>query len=78
MTALVPVWFVALALAFWRRSWLAGFVVINLGALLKTIWSFYFGGTSASAILAPVIVGLVVCNGALLVAYKKVTDLANT
>lgn len=72
MTALIPAWFVALALAFWRRSWLAGFVVINLGALLKTIWSFYFAGTNATAILAPVILGLVVCNVVLLAAHRKV------
>jgi len=31
MTALVPVWFVALTPAFWRRSWLAGVLVINVG-----------------------------------------------
>jgi hypothetical protein len=33
MTSLVRVRFLALACAFWRRSWLAGLLVINVGAL---------------------------------------------
>ena len=71
LTALIPVWFAAVAFAFWRRSWLVGFVVINLGVALKVIWSFYFGGTSAWSIVAPVGLGLIVCNGVLAYAYKR-------
>jgi hypothetical protein len=71
MTALVPAWFLALAWAFWRRSWLAGFVVINVGALLKVIWSFYFGGTSAWSIVPAVGVGALVVNGSMLYAYWR-------
>ncbi|MEQ9569606.1 MAG: hypothetical protein RLN75_05405, partial [Longimicrobiales bacterium] len=67
MTLLVPVWFVLLAWAFWRRSWLVGILVINVGAALKVAWSFYFGGDSAWSIIPPVLVGAVVCNG--LLAY---------
>jgi hypothetical protein len=72
MTALVPVWFIALAWAFWRRSWLAGFLVINVGALLKVIWSFYFGGTSAWSIIPAVSLGALVINGVMLYAYRRV------
>jgi hypothetical protein len=71
LTALIPIWFIALAFAFWRRSWLAGFVVINLGVALKIVWSFHFGGTSAWSTVAPVALGLIVCNGVLLFAYKR-------
>jgi hypothetical protein len=71
MTALVPVWFIALAWAFWRRSWLAGFLVINVGALLKLIWSFYFGGTSAWSIIPAVSLGALVINGVMLYAYRR-------
>jgi hypothetical protein len=60
-----------LAYAFWRRSWLAGLAVINLGAALKVVWSFYFGAASAWSIIAPVGLGLIICNGVLLYAYKK-------
>jgi hypothetical protein len=71
MTLLVPAWFVLLAGAFWRRSWVVGIAVINVGALLKVIWSFYFGGASAWSIIAPVVAGLVVCNGALAYALRR-------
>jgi hypothetical protein len=69
LTALVPVWFTLLAWAFWRRSWLAGFTVLNVGIALKVIWSFYYGGDSAWSIVAPVAVGFVVCNGLLLIVW---------
>ncbi|MEB3323655.1 MAG: hypothetical protein VKI81_12605 [Synechococcaceae cyanobacterium] len=72
MTALVPVWFVALAWAFWQRSWMAGFVVINVGALLKVAWSFFYGGASAVSIIPPVLLGAVVVNGVMAYAYWQV------
>lgn len=78
MTALVPVWFIALAWAFWRRSWLAGFVVINVGALLKVIWSFYFAGVSAWSIIPAVSLGAAVINAAMLYAYWRLRREAGT
>ena len=72
LTALVPLWFFVLAWAFWRRSWLAGFLVINVGALLKVIWSFYFGGASAWSIIPAVGLGAVVINSAMLYAYRVI------
>lgn len=71
MTLMVPVWFVLLAGAFWRRSWLVGIAVINVGAALKVVWSFYFGGDSAWSIIAPVLVGLVLCNGTLVYVMRR-------
>ena len=47
---LVVAFFVALATAFWRRSWLWGLAVINAGTLLKVIWSVASGAASASAL----------------------------
>ena len=73
MTAFIPIWFIALALSFWRRSWLVGLLVINVGMTLKVIWSFYFGGDSAWSIIPPVVLGFVICNGILLCAYHKVS-----
>lgn len=72
MTALVPVWFIALAWTFWRRSWPGGFIVISVGTLLKIMWSFYFAGDSAWSIVPPVALGFVVCTGILLYAYWHV------
>jgi len=71
MALLIPVWFSTLALAFWKRSWVAGFMVLNTGVALKVLWSFYFGGGSAWSIVAPVGLGLVICNGILMAAYYK-------
>jgi hypothetical protein len=71
MTLLVPVWFVLLGAAFWRRSWLAGLGVINVGIVLKVIWSFYFGGDTAWSIIPPVVIGAIVCNGVLVYLMRR-------
>ena len=71
MSALVPAWFIALGAAFWRRSWLAGFLVINVGALLKVAWSFYFGGDTAWSIIPAVGIGALAVNGVMLFAYRR-------
>jgi hypothetical protein len=71
MTLLVPVWFVLLGAAFWRRSWIVGIVVINAGAGLKVVWSFYFGGGTAWSIIPPVVIGAIVCNGVLVYALLR-------
>lgn len=71
MTALVPVWLAVLGLAFWRRSLTGGLVVINAGAALKVIWSFYFGGATAWSIIPAVSAGAVICNGVLLYAFRR-------
>lgn len=72
MTMLVPLWFIALALSFRRRSWVGGFIVISVGTLLKIIWSFSFGGESAWAIVPPVALGFILCAGILLYAFRRV------
>jgi hypothetical protein len=61
-----------LAWSFWRRSWVGGFIVINLGTLLKVIWSCRYGGEKAWAIVPPVAVGFVVCAGILPYAARRV------
>lgn len=71
MTALVPIWFAMLGWAFWRRSWIVGLMVINAGAALKVLWSFYFGGDSAWSIIPPVAIGALICNGVLLWVFRR-------
>ena len=72
MTALVPVWFYVLGWAFWRRSWLAGFLVVNIGSLLKVVWSVYYGGEAAWSIIPPVAIGLLLFNGIGYYWYRRV------
>jgi hypothetical protein len=67
---LVPIWFVALAWAFRRRSWVGGAMVIAAGTLLKMVWSFKVAGESAWAIVPPVTLGTMLCAGVLLLAYR--------
>ena len=68
MALLVIAFFVALATAFWKRSWLWGLAVINAGSLLKVIWSVAFGGAAGWASLAPSLFTLAVTDAAILLA----------
>jgi hypothetical protein len=70
LVLLVVTFFVALAAAFWRRSWLWGLAVINAGTLLKVIWSVAFGGAAGWASLAPSVFTLAVTDAALLLAMR--------
>jgi hypothetical protein len=67
---LVVGFFVALAVAFWKRSWLWGLAVINVGTLLKVIWSVAFGGAAGWASLVPSLFTLAVTDAAILLAGR--------
>ena len=70
LVLLVVTFFVALAVAFWRRSWLWGLAVINAGTLLKVIWSVAFGGAAGWVSLVPSVFTLAVTDAALLLAMR--------
>lgn len=72
LTALVPIWFVALARTVRRRSRLGVATVIGSGTLLKVGWLFRVAGSSAWAIIPPVALGTAVSAGLLLIAYTRV------
>jgi hypothetical protein len=67
---LVIAFFVALAAAFWKRSWLWGLAVINAGTLLKVIWSVALGGATGWASLAPSLFTLAVTDAVILLAAR--------
>ncbi len=70
MSLLVPASLAALAFAFWKRSLFYGLAIVNAIMLIKTTWSFYYGGDSGWALLPPALVGLVICDAVILyVAY---------
>ena len=68
LVLLIVGFFVALAAAFWKRSWLWGLAVLNAGTLLKVIWSVAFGGAAGWASLAPSLFTLAVTDAAILLA----------
>ena len=73
LTTLIPIWFVVLAWAVRRRSWLGVATVISAGTMLKVAWLFREGGSHAWVIVPPVALGTAVCASVLLVAYRRVT-----
>ncbi len=69
---LVPASLAALALAFWRRSWPWGILVVNVIAISKIGWTAAAFETSGFlAHLAPAVAGLFVCNVVLGVLYWR-------
>ncbi len=71
MGAAVPLWFGLLAWAFWRRSWVVGLVLVNLGSLGKIAWSLYYGQESGWVLVPAALLGLLVCNAAILAVYWR-------
>lgn len=67
----VPFSFIALGLAFWKRSLYIGLGVIVLMATGKIIWSIQNAGEAGKSIVIPAIVGLVLCIGLILFGFKK-------
>jgi len=74
MLAWVPVFFFLFGWAFWQRSWIIGIVVIDLGILVKVVWSFYFGGQSGWTIVPVAVAALIVCNAVLFWAYRRTNN----
>jgi hypothetical protein len=71
IAALVPLTLLALALAFWRRSFLWGVAVVNAMALSKIAWTFaFFSREGALYHLVPAALGLAACNLFLLSAWR--------
>jgi hypothetical protein len=70
----VPAFFYFLGLAFWKRSWVWGLVVINLAASAKVAWSVATAGDSGWAVLIPALVGLAICDAAVFLGVKLIRN----
>jgi hypothetical protein len=68
----VPLMFILLGWAFWNRSWIVGVTVINLAAITKCAWSFYYGGETAWSLIPVAIINLLICNLVLFYAYRRI------
>jgi len=68
----IPIAFMALALAFWRRSLLWGLAVINAGILFKIAWTFIISDVAgALSHLPAAVLGLTVCNAVILWVMRR-------
>jgi hypothetical protein len=71
LSSLVPVSLLALALAFWRRSFVWGLVVLNAIALVKTLWSFAVSGAGGGlAVTLPALAGLVITDILIIAVWR--------
>lgn len=59
----VPISFIALGLAFWKRSLWMGLGVVVLMATGKIIWSIQNAGEAGNSIIIPAVAGLLFCCG---------------
>lgn len=74
LTAVIPIWFVALAWGVRRRSWLGVATVTGSGTLLKIAWLFREAGSNAWLIIPPVALGTAVCACVLWIAHNRVRN----
>ena len=71
MSLAVPLFFIMLIMAAWKRNWKWLLGVVIGAAVLKFIWSITFSGEAGMSILKPALVGLVICMGGLYYFFKK-------
>jgi hypothetical protein len=68
----VPLTFVALGFAFWKRSLVWGLAVVNAAILFKIGWTFLFStGAGAMSHLPAAVLGLVVCDAMILYVIRR-------
>lgn len=70
MSLSVPIFFIALIIAAWKRNWKWLLGVVIAAAALKILWSVAFSGEAGMSILKPAITGLIICIGSFYY-YKK-------
>lgn len=74
VTLIIPISFIALGMALWKRSLWVGLSVVVFMAVGKMIWSVTEGGESGKSIFVPATIGLVICIGVIYFAYKKLEN----
>lgn len=63
MSLSVPIFFIALIIAAWKRNWKLLLGVVIAAAVLKIVWSIFLSGEAGMSILKPAFTGLIVCIG---------------
>ena len=67
----VPLFFIMLLTAAWKRNWKWLIGVIIGAAILKFIWSVAFSGEAGMSILKPALLGVIICIAGLGYYFKK-------
>lgn len=67
----VPLSFIALGLAFWKRSLWMGVAVVIMMATGKITWSVVSAGETGKSIILPAILGLLLCVGVIYVGFRN-------
>lgn len=71
MSLSVPIFFVMLIIAAWKRNWKWLLGIVIGAAVLKVIWSVIFSGDAGLSILKPAITGLIICIGGFYYYLKR-------
>lgn len=61
MSLTVPIFFILLIIAAWKKNWKLLATVVVAAAVLKSLWSLVFGGEAGMSVLKPAITGLIIC-----------------
>ncbi|MBK7108841.1 MAG: hypothetical protein IPH61_06780 [Bacteroidetes bacterium] len=67
----VPVSFIALGLAFWKRSLFIGLGVVVLMAIGKILWSMENAGVAGKSIIIPALIGMVLCVSLIFYGFER-------
>jgi len=71
VTCSIPLFFVLLAAAFWKRKPMYGFLVLVIGGIAKMTWSVAEGSTSGYLLFPAAILGLIVSGAVIAVGQRK-------
>lgn len=74
MSLSVPIFFIMLIMAAWKRNWKWVLGVVIAAAVLKILWSVLFSGESGLSVLKPAITGLALCIGGVYYHKKHQTN----
>jgi hypothetical protein len=71
MSLSVPLFFIGLVVAAWKRNWRLLLGVVIAAAVLKVLWSVIFSGEAGVSILKPAITGLILCIGGIYLYRRR-------
>lgn len=74
LTLTIPISFLVLGIAFWKKSLIMGISVVVLMVTGKMVWSIQNAGESGKSILIPALVGLFICCGLIYYGFKKLEN----